>query len=130
MAAVARELYEKGARRSALAMYRDALDLDPLNAEAMLRLGLAFAEQEKFADALAALKRAREFGAGGVDLLIAMGRCAAGSDRSANADRVLRRGVENRAAQFRCAQGVELAGAQAARHPARNQALYGAVAIS
>jgi tetratricopeptide (TPR) repeat protein len=85
MAAVARELYEKGARRSALAMYRDALDLDPLNAEAMLRLGLAFAEQQKFADALGALKRAREFGAGGVELLIAMGRCAAGSDRSANA---------------------------------------------
>ena len=58
MASVARDLYEKGARRSALSMYRDALDLDPLNAEAMLRLGLALAEQEKFADALAALKHA------------------------------------------------------------------------
>ena len=44
MASVARDLYEKGARRSALSMYRDALDLDPLNAEAMLRLGLALAE--------------------------------------------------------------------------------------
>jgi tetratricopeptide (TPR) repeat protein len=81
MATVARDLYEKGARRSALAMYRDALDLDPLNAEAMLRLGLALAEQEKFADALAALKRAREFGAGGVELLVAMGRCASELDR-------------------------------------------------
>ncbi|HEY6299121.1 MAG TPA: tetratricopeptide repeat protein [Candidatus Binatus sp.] len=85
MAAVARDLYEKGARRSALAMYRDALDLDPLNAEAMLRLGLALAEQEKFADALAALKHAREFGAGGVELLVAMGRCASGLDRAATA---------------------------------------------
>jgi tetratricopeptide (TPR) repeat protein len=85
MASVARELYEKGARRSALLMYRDALDLDPLNAEAMLRLGLAFAEQEKFAEALDALKHAREFGAAGVELLVAMGRCAAGLDRSANA---------------------------------------------
>jgi tetratricopeptide (TPR) repeat protein len=85
MATVARDLYEKGARRSALAMYRDALDLDPLNAEAMLRLGLALAEQEKFADALAALKHAREFGAAGVELLVAMGRCATGLDRAANA---------------------------------------------
>ena len=85
MASVARELYEKGARRSALAMYRDALELDPLNAEAMLRLGLALAEQEKFADALVALKHAREFGAGGIELLIAMGRCAAGLERSATA---------------------------------------------
>jgi len=85
MATVARDLYEKGARRSALAMYRDALDLDPLNAEAMLRLGLALAEQEKFADALAALKRAREFGAGGVELLVAMGRCASGLDRAPTA---------------------------------------------
>jgi tetratricopeptide (TPR) repeat protein len=85
MAAVARDLYEKGARRSALSMYRDALDLDPLNAEAMLRLGLALAEQGKFADALAALKHAREFGAGGVELLVAMARCATGLDRAASA---------------------------------------------
>jgi len=85
MASVARDLYEKGARRSALSMYRDALDLDPLNAEAMLRLGLAFAEQQKFADALTALKHAREFGACGVELLVAMGQCATGLERSATA---------------------------------------------
>jgi tetratricopeptide (TPR) repeat protein len=85
MASVARDLYEKGARRSALAMYRDALDLDPMNAEAMLRLGLAFAQQEKFADALTALKHAREFGAAGVEIVIAMGQCAAALDRTATA---------------------------------------------
>jgi len=85
MAALARELYEKGAKRSALSMYRDALELDPLNASAILRLGLALAEQQKFAEAFDALKRAREFGAAGVELLIAMGRCAAGLERSANA---------------------------------------------
>jgi tetratricopeptide (TPR) repeat protein len=85
MASVARDLYEKGAKRSALSMYRDALDLDPLNAEAMLRLGLALAEQEKFADALVALKHAREFGADGVELLIAMGQCATGLERSTTA---------------------------------------------
>ena len=85
MASVARDLYEKGAKRSALSMYRDALDLDPLNAEAMLRLGLALAEQEKFADALTALKHAREFGAAGVELLVAMGQCATGLERRATA---------------------------------------------
>ena len=85
MASVARDLYEKGARRSALSMYRDALDLDPLNAEAMLRLGLALAEQEKFAAALTALKHAQEFGAAGVELLIAMAQCATGMDRGPNA---------------------------------------------
>ena len=85
MAAAARDLYQKGARRAALSMYRDAVELDPLNAEAILRLGLVLAEQEKFAEAFAALKRAREVGADGVDLLIAMGRCAVGLERGANA---------------------------------------------
>ena len=85
MAAAARELYQKGARRAALAMYRDALDLDPLNAEAVLQLGFALAEQGKSAEAFAALKRAREFGAGGVELLIALGRCGAALDRGATA---------------------------------------------
>ena len=85
MAAAARDLYQKGAKRGALSMYRDALELDPLNAEAILRLGFALAEQEQFAQALAALKRAREFGADGIELLIAMGRCAVGLERGANA---------------------------------------------
>ena len=85
MAAAARDLYQKGARRGALSMYRDALELDPLNAEAILGLGFALAEQEKFAEAFAALKRAREFGAAGIELLLAMGRCAVGLERGANA---------------------------------------------
>ena len=85
MAAAARDLYQKGARRAALSMYRDALELDPLNAEAILGLGHALTEQGKFAEAFAALKRAREFGASGIDLLLAMGRCAAALDRGASA---------------------------------------------
>jgi tetratricopeptide (TPR) repeat protein len=85
MASAAHDLYRKGAKRGALAMYRDALDLDPMNAEATLQLGLALAEQEKFAEAFAALKRAREFGAVGIDVLNALGRCAVELDRSATA---------------------------------------------
>jgi len=85
MAAAAKDLHAKGARRAALLMYRDAVELDPLNAEALLRLGLALTEQEKFAEAFSALKRAREFGATGTELLIAMARCAARLDRVATA---------------------------------------------
>ena len=117
MAAAARDLYQKGARRGALSMYRDALELDPLNAEAILRLGFALAEQEQFAQALAALKRAREFGADGIELLIAMGRCAVGLERGANAVGVLRGGAKDRAAQFRSAQGLARAGPQARDRP-------------
>jgi tetratricopeptide (TPR) repeat protein len=85
MAAGARDLYKKGAKRAALAMYRDALDLDPLNPEATLGLAMAVVEQENFAEAFIALKRAREFGAEGLDLLLALGRCAAELDRSPTA---------------------------------------------
>jgi tetratricopeptide (TPR) repeat protein len=85
MAAAAKDLQAKGVKRGALAMYRDAVDLDPLNAEAIARLGLALVEQEKLAEAFGALKRARELGAIGVELLNAMGRCAARLDRRATA---------------------------------------------
>ncbi|MGH7813634.1 MAG: tetratricopeptide repeat protein [Candidatus Binataceae bacterium] len=82
LAAAAAALHRVGARRNALSMYREALELDPANAEAMLGTGMALAELEKFAEALAALKRAREFGAKGVELMLAMGRCAAESGRA------------------------------------------------
>lgn len=85
MASAARDLYRKGVKRGALSMYRDALELDPLNAEAISRLGFALAEQGKFADAFAMLKRAREFGADGTELLIAMAQCATALERGANA---------------------------------------------
>jgi tetratricopeptide (TPR) repeat protein len=85
MTAAAKDLHAKGAKRAAVAMYRDAVGLDPLDAEAHLLLGLALTEQEKFAEAFIALKRAREFGADGAAMLIAMGRCAARLDRRAAA---------------------------------------------
>ncbi|HYL57710.1 MAG TPA: tetratricopeptide repeat protein [Candidatus Acidoferrales bacterium] len=85
MAAAARELHDKGARRGAQAMYRDALELDPTNLQALAGLGLSLAEQDKFADALTTLKRAREFGADGIEITLAMARCAARLDRAAAA---------------------------------------------
>jgi len=85
MTAAAKELYAKGVKRGALQMYRDAVELDPLNTEAILLLGLALTEQEKFGEAFSALKRAREFGAETVELLCAMGLCAGRLDRRAAA---------------------------------------------
>ena len=81
MAAAARDLHRKGGRKAALAMYRDAVDLDPSNPDAVQGLGLAMAEQGNFADALMTLKRARELGATGTEMLLAMGKCAARLER-------------------------------------------------
>ncbi|HYK65994.1 MAG TPA: tetratricopeptide repeat protein [Patescibacteria group bacterium] len=83
LVAAARDLYAKGVKRGALSMYRDALDLDPFNAEATLQLGLTLVEQHKFAEAFAVLKRTRELGVQGVELLNALGRCAAALGRAA-----------------------------------------------
>ena len=85
MAATARDLYHKGARRSALSIYRDALELDPLNGDAVFGIAEALVDQRKFAEALRALKRAREFGKDGIDVLLAMGRCAVELERGASA---------------------------------------------
>jgi tetratricopeptide (TPR) repeat protein len=85
MAAAARELHDKGGRRAAQSMYRDALELDPTNLQALAGLGLSLSEQEKFADALPILKRAREFGADTIELTLAMARCAARLERTAAA---------------------------------------------
>ena len=86
LAAAASDLHEKGARRNALEMYREALAIDPLNGEAMLGLGMALARGDKFSEALAALKRAREFfGKDNVEVLLAMARCAARLQRTATA---------------------------------------------
>jgi tetratricopeptide (TPR) repeat protein len=85
MAAAARDLHRKGGRRAALSMYRDALELDPMNADAHCGMGLAQAEQEKFGDALTTLKKAREFGDDTAEILLAMGKSAARLDRKASA---------------------------------------------
>ncbi|MGO9451423.1 MAG: hypothetical protein ACLQDV_10340 [Candidatus Binataceae bacterium] len=76
LAAAARDLQEKGAKRNALSMYREALQLDSLNADAMAGLGIILAQLENDKEALDALKHAREFGAGGIDIVLAMMQCA------------------------------------------------------
>jgi tetratricopeptide (TPR) repeat protein len=81
LAAAACDLSAKGARRNAESMFREAIKMDPLNPAAMAGLGLAMAAQERDLEALEALRRAREFGAEGADVLIAMAQCSTRLDR-------------------------------------------------
>jgi tetratricopeptide (TPR) repeat protein len=81
MAAAARDLFLKGGRRNALAMFQDAVALDPMCAEAMAAHGMSLVENEADAEGLETLKRARELGSGGAEVLLAMARAAARMDR-------------------------------------------------
>jgi tetratricopeptide (TPR) repeat protein len=81
MAAAARDLFLKGGRRNAIAMFEEAVALDPLCAAAMTAYGLSLVEQEADAEGLEALKRARELGAERAEVLLAMARAAARLER-------------------------------------------------
>lgn len=94
LAAAADNLRVKGARRGAYALYREALELDPLNRAATFGLGVLLAEREDFEAALRMLKLAREVGGDNPDLLLAMGRVSVRSDRIASAITYLERAFE------------------------------------
>jgi tetratricopeptide (TPR) repeat protein len=76
LASAARDLSEKGAKRGALAMCREALELDSLSVEAMTAMGTILAALGKDEEALDAFQHAREFGDEGVSVLLAMLECA------------------------------------------------------
>ena len=76
MAHAARDLAEKGGRRAALQMCQESLAIDSLNIEAMSTMGIVLAALERDEEALQAFKRAREFGASGVEPVLQLVRCA------------------------------------------------------
>jgi tetratricopeptide (TPR) repeat protein len=76
LASAARDLSEKGAKRGALAMCREALELDSLSVEAMTAMGTILAALGKDEEALDAFQHAREFGDEGVSVVLAMLECA------------------------------------------------------
>jgi tetratricopeptide (TPR) repeat protein len=76
LASAARDLSEKGAKRGALAMCREALELDSLSVEAMTAMGTILAALGKDEEALDAFQHAREFGDESVSVLLAMLECA------------------------------------------------------
>ncbi len=85
LAAASRDLFQKGAKRNALSMCREAVELDPLNPAATATLGIILTGLQRHKEALDALKRAREFGAGGIEVMLAMTQCAMRLDRLAAA---------------------------------------------
>lgn len=87
LASAARDLSEKGAKRGALAMCREALELDSLSVEAMTAMGTILAALGKDEEALDAFQHAREFGDEGVSVLLAMLDCAVRLGWLASAER-------------------------------------------
>lgn len=100
LADAADDLRLKGARRGAYALYREALELDPLNRAAAFGLGLLLADREDFEPALKMLKLAREAGGDHAELLLAMGRVCMRTERLASAINYLERAFELEPSNF------------------------------
>jgi tetratricopeptide (TPR) repeat protein len=94
LAATAIDLLSKGLRRSAQALLREALELDPLNAAAATGLGTLLADREQYNEALAVLKLAREAGPESAALMLALGRVCIKTERTASAITYLERAYE------------------------------------
>lgn len=94
LAAAAGDLSRKGGRRNAIALFRQALELDPLNRDARQGIGLLLADLNCCSEALAMLKLARESGPETVELLHALGRVCMQAERTASAISYLEKGFE------------------------------------
>ncbi len=113
LAAAAADLSRKGGRRNALVLFRQALELDPLNRDACHGLGLLLADSKNYRDALAMLRLARESGPETVDLLHALGRVCMQAERTARAISYLEKGFELDPSHF----GVRRALSELGRKP-------------
>jgi tetratricopeptide (TPR) repeat protein len=113
LAAAASALSRRGVRRNAIALFRQALELDPLNRDARLGLGMLLADMNCHHEALAMLKLARESGPETVELLHALGRVCMQSERTASAISYLERGFELDPSHF----GVRRALGELGRRP-------------
>jgi tetratricopeptide (TPR) repeat protein len=94
LAAAAADLNRKGAPRNALAMFKQALEIDPLNGQTLYDMGLALLEHKKPVEALAALRRAREVTGDSVELLRALARVCVAMERIPTAVGYLERALE------------------------------------
>ena len=113
LTATANDLLLKGARRNAQALFREALELDPLNAAAATGLGTLLADLEHYNEALSVLKLAREAGPESAALMLALGRICIKTDRTASAITYLERAYEIDPSNF----GVRRALAELGRKP-------------
>lgn len=94
LGAAATDLARKGAPRAAIAMFRQALELDPLEGQALYDMGLALIELKMPAEALGALRRAREVLGDSVELLRALARLCIAIERIPTAVGYLQRALE------------------------------------
>ena len=94
--AAALDLRLKGARRNAEPLFREALELDPLNLDAMIGLGTLLAELQRYDAALKTLRRAREIAGDLADLLRALGEVCVHLERFPSAIAYFQRALELR----------------------------------
>lgn len=100
LAATAKDLNQKGARRNAQSLYREALELDPLNVAAAAGLGTMLADIEKYTEALTVLKFACEAGPPSAALLLALAQVCIRTERTASAIAYLERALEIEPSNF------------------------------
>jgi tetratricopeptide (TPR) repeat protein len=113
LAAVAADLRNKGARRNATSLFKEVLELDPLNGRGAAGLGMLLADREEYSEALTMLRRARECSGDSVDLMHALGRVCLKLERTASAIAYLERAFELDPANF----GVRRTLAELGRKP-------------
>lgn len=94
LAAAAADLARKGAPRNAIAMFKQALELDPLGGQTLCDMGLALLELKRPVEALSALRRARELMGDSVDLLRTLARVCVAMERVPTAVGYLERALE------------------------------------
>jgi tetratricopeptide (TPR) repeat protein len=100
LSAAAKHLQRKGARRNAISLFKESLQLDPLNHEAAKGLGLLLVELAEYGEALKALKYARESGHDDVELLFGLARACLELERRASAIAYLEQAFELDPANF------------------------------
>ncbi len=94
LGAAAADLARKGAPRNAISMFKQALELDALSGQTLYDMGIALLELKRPAEALGALRRAREVLGDGVDLLRALARVCVAMERNPTAVGYLERALE------------------------------------
>jgi len=94
LAAAAADLARKGAPRNAIAMFKQALELDALNGQTLWDMGTAMLELKRPAEALSALRRAREMLGDSIELLRALARVCVAMERIPTAVGYLERALE------------------------------------
>ncbi len=94
LAMAADALARTGALRNARSLFKEALEIDPLNVAALRGLAVLLVRGEDWTGALRMLCRAREAGGDNAELLHELGRVAAAAERTAAAVAYLERACE------------------------------------